>query len=328
MKILFYCPQYRPKHNKGDTVMLHTIVKYLQLEHACTVMCNGIEHPYEFDGVKVIPRQSSAFRKADLVICQLDTVKESLQLCGNTPLIWIMHNTFDYPTINNNPQIGVIYNSQTAKDMKQWANDGYVLPPPVDYQHYSGIRGEYTTLINCNENKGGKIFHEIAKRMPHIEFLAVLGSYGTQYISTDDKQPVINMDNHAIRYGLGALPNVTVIDNTTDIREAYRRTKILLMPSAYESWGMTATEAMCSGIPVIASNTFGLKENLGKNGIFVADRDNIDLWIMEIEKLQGKKEYEKASNNASKRAIELSKPEKLEGLVLWIKKFIKDKNGI
>ena len=32
------------------------------------------------------------------------------------------------------------------------------------------------------------------------------------------------------------------------------------MPSDYESWGRTATEAMCSGIPVICSEANGLKK--------------------------------------------------------------------
>jgi hypothetical protein len=301
--------------------MLHTIVKYLQGDYRCTVVCKNAATEYEFDGVKVIPRCTSLIRSADLVICQLDVVKEALILRGNKPLIWIMHNTFHYPTVQENVQIGVVYNSQTAKEMKQWANDGFVLTPPIDYDYYNGSTGDCITLINCNENKGGKIFHEIAKRMPHLKFLQVLGSYGTQYISTDDKQPVINMDNYAIRYGLGALPNVEVIDNTTDIRSVYKRTKVLLMPSEYESWGMVATEAMCSGIPVIAAPTFGLKENLNESGIFV-ERNDINAWCMEIEKLQAKKEYTEASDKARKRAKELSNPSKLKEFAEWVKKFV------
>ena len=109
--------------------MLHTIVTYLQREHECIVVCKNSVTEYLFEGVKVIPRCTSLIRSAELVICQLDVVKEALILRGNKPLIWIMHNTFAYPTIDENQQIGVVYNSQTAKDMKQWANDGFVLTP-------------------------------------------------------------------------------------------------------------------------------------------------------------------------------------------------------
>lgn len=321
MQIVFYCPHYKPTHNKGDTAMLHTIVNYLSQENECIVVCKNAATEYTFEGIKVVPRCTSLIRSAELVICQLDVVKEALILRGNKPLIWIMHNTFHYPTVQDNPQIGVVYNSQIAKEMKQWHNDGFILTPPVDYNYYNGERGEYITIINCNENKGGKIVHEIAKRMPHLKFLQVLGSYGTQYISTNDKQPVINMDNYSVKYGLGALPNVTVMDNTTDIRDVYKRTKILLMPSEYESWGMVATEAMCSGIPVIASPTFGLKENLSESGIFV-ERNNIEAWCMEIERLQGKKDYKEASDKARKRAKELSESSKLEQFAQWVKKFV------
>ena len=307
--------------------MLHNIVTYLQSEHECTVMCKTVHEVYEYNGVKVMPRMGSIFNNYDLIICQLDVLNEVLLLAKGKPIIWIMHNTFKHISIEENERVGVIYNSETAKGMKPLPNDSFVLPPPIDYYYYNGSTGEYITLINCNENKGGKIFHEIANRMPSHKFLQVKGSYGTQYVSTDDTQPVINMDNEAVTYGLGMLPNVTVIENTHDIREVYKMTRILLMPSDYESWGMTATEAMCSGIPVICSHAFGLKENVGKNGIFV-ERNNIESWMKEIFKLDGKKEYQSASDIARKRAIELGSKEKLEKLKHWIAKFINKHNGI
>jgi glycosyltransferase involved in cell wall biosynthesis len=114
---------------------------------------------------------------------------------------------------------------------------------------------------------------------------------------------------------------VEVIEHTEDIRAIYKRTKILLMPSEYESWGRTATEAMCSGIPIICTPTFGLKENCLNSAIFV-ERNNIDGWMKEIEKLQGKKEYTEASLKSTMRAKELHPKKKLEQLEQWIKKKI------
>ena len=327
MTILFYCPHYKPTYNKGDTAYLHNIVTYLQTYHDCIVMCKNAVAEYSYDNVKVIPRCTGLFKKADLIICQLDVLREVVSIAPNVPTIWIMHNTFKHITIEENPQIGVIYNSEAAKTVKPLPNDSFVLPPPVDYDYYEGTPGDYITLINCNENKGGKIVHEIAKRMPFHKFLQVKGSYGTQYVSTDDAQPVINMDNNAVTYGLGKLPNVTVIENQSDIRSVYAMTRILLMPSDYESWGMTATEAMCSGIPVICTDTFGLKENVGESGIFV-ERNDINQWILEIKKLDGKKEYTAASDAARKRAKELDSKPKLEKLRHWIEKFINKHNGI
>ena len=308
--------------------MAHAIATYLHSKgHDVTVMLNkGIE-PYEYEGIKVIPRNSGMIREADAVFCQLDTTKEAF-LKASGAVFWVMHNTFEFPTVKENPSINVIYNSEAAVSMMGWDNDYIVLPPPVDIDYYNIERknAEYITLINCNENKGGKIVWEIVKRLPEYQFLFVLGAYGTQFAPLDISPVQINIDNAPVIQGIGDLPNAIVMNNQKDIREVYKQTRILLMPSLYESWGKVATEAMCSGIPVIASPTFGLKENLGKNGIFV-ERDNIDGWVKAIRKLDGKKEYSEASIYSKKRAKELDPKEKLEQLEAFVSKKVSEHKG-
>jgi len=44
------------------------------------------------------------------------------------------------------------------------------------------------------------------------------------------------------------------------LEEVFRRTDLLLMPSLYESLGMTAIEAIRHGVPVLASDVSGLRE--------------------------------------------------------------------
>jgi glycosyltransferase involved in cell wall biosynthesis len=91
----------------------------------------------------------------------------------------------------------------------------------------------------------------VARLLPDTRFLAVRGGYGHQVIPK-------------------VVPsNVEVIDTTDDpVGEIYARTRILLVPSFYESWGRVGLEAASSGIPVIASPTRGLQESLGEAGIF------------------------------------------------------------
>ena len=131
--------------------------------------------------------------------------------------------------------------------------------------------------------------------MPERKFLGVKGSYDFQIIKD--------------------LPNVEIVENSPDILSTYRRTRILLMPSAYESWGRTATEAMCSGIPVICTPTPGLKENCGGAGIFVGEplvnptpgepcviRGKVSDWVKAIRSLDDPETYKKYSLLSRKRA--------------------------
>jgi glycosyltransferase involved in cell wall biosynthesis len=53
----------------------------------------------------------------------------------------------------------------------------------------------------------------------------------------------------------------------------YRRARMLLLPSLYEGFGLTALEAMACGTPVIVSNRASLPEVVGDAGLFVDPED-------------------------------------------------------
>ncbi len=82
-----------------------------------------------------------------------------------------------------------------------------------------------------------------------MHFLGVRGAYGRQVMPPP------------------RLPNCEVLDSVTgkEMRtHVYGRSRVMLMPSLYESWGRVAVEALASGIPVIAHPTPGLVESLGE----------------------------------------------------------------
>jgi glycosyltransferase involved in cell wall biosynthesis len=220
------------------------------------------------------------------------------------PVVHFIHNTHLYPEIADaEKRQYVVYNSQWAKDKLNYKWDNMIMTPPVDWRHYdtkvNTMKSQYVTLINVNENKGGKIFTEIARAMPHKQFLGVLGSY--------DEQVTTN------------LPNLKYISNTVDILDVYKQTRTLLMPSTYESWGRTATEAMCSGIPVISSEAEGLKENCGNAGIYIKNRNDVKEWVEAIAKLDDEKAYFTASKKAKARSREHDPRETLDRFELWLK---------
>ena len=316
MKILYSIHGYPPHLNAGAEMMLHDLAKFfISKGHEVKVlipepMVTGVQNPYQFDGVWVHPRRKNVWEEhykwADVVFTHLGETPFALQTCRTMDkhCVFFAHNTWLYSDLKEAEKRGnvsVVYNSQFAKEELGYNLPNYVLTPPCDFRKYDNGKdpydNRYITIINFNENKGGMEFFEIARRMPDRKFLAVKGSYGDQCNIFPD--------------------NVRVIENTTEIMKVYGNTRILCMPSAYESWGRTATEAMCSGIPVIANDTSGLEENLGKAGLF-CKRDRISEWVRQIELLDDKSLYDYVSKKCRERSRELDPLPQMEGLLKFI----------
>ena len=137
-------------------------------------------------------------------------------------------------------------------------------------------QGDAITLVNANVNKGVHQFIELAKRMPHRKFLGVKPYYGERWLPPSPS-------------------NIEWIPFDDDVRNILKRTRILLMPSLYESFGRIAVEAMYNGLPVLYSKpdpnskapsgtTEGMEEWILPAGI-ACMRDKPEEWIAAIESL-------------------------------------------
>jgi len=60
----------------------------------------------------------------------------------------------------------------------------------------------------------------------------------------------------------------------TELTQYYRSSKLLVLPSTYESFGITALEAIAGRCPVVASDTGGLPEAVGECGLLVPPGDS------------------------------------------------------
>jgi glycosyltransferase involved in cell wall biosynthesis len=141
-----------------------------------------------------------------------------------------------------------------------------VLHPIVDPERYKvETTRKYVTLSNLSDgsdsrmsyDKGSKTFYELARRNPDIEFMGVIGAYGTQDVRE--------------------LPNVKIVDHQHNILNVYRETAVLLVPSKYESYGRSPVEAACSGIPSVVTGTTGLYEAMGASAAY-CDFEDFDGW--------------------------------------------------
>jgi glycosyltransferase involved in cell wall biosynthesis len=305
MRIVAMVHGYPPFQNAGAEWMLHEMLKFLrQGGHSCEVLVpvNKLE-PYNFEGVDVNVDNwkytREAIKGADIIVSHLDRTGRALNVAEFTrkPFVFIVHNSnfVDFIRVKYNAGMPVycVYNSEFTRTENKYPNPSIIVHPPVDGGRYkskplktksadlevevikpkrSVKKGEKITLVNLFWKKGGQMFHDIARNLPEYQFLGVEGGYGPQ-----EK---------------GSLDNVQYVQNTTDMKMVYGQTRILLMPSVYESYGRTGIEAMSSGIPVLASPTGGLKEALGEAGIFCKDTAE---FVAEIKKLDDKKYYDEVS---------------------------------
>lgn len=302
---------YPPRHNAGAEWMVHSMLRALvERGHDVSVWLSRYTDDraeYDLDGVQVVPLQTrldaaTAIRKADVVVSHLENVPSAGALARGygKPLAVVCHNTHlpSFRQMAAGDTALAVYNSQwMAREAELFFAEypkgvrpgrEVIVRPPVFAAEYRTKPGNKVTLVNLNAEKGGELFGKLARRMPDVEFLAVVGAYGEQIIPD--------------------LPNVEVIDHMCghEMRDAvYSRTKVLLMPSSYESWGRAGVEALASGIPVIAHPTPGLCEALSEAGVFVDlhDTDGYETVIRKL--LTDRAEYRLAAKRAKARSAEL-----------------------
>lgn len=304
MRILGHFHKYPPEHNAGAEWYAHSVLTWLaERGHAVAVATTMGPQPFEFDGVRIVPRRQTLqeYRRSDVILTHLDATRRAIRAArvAGRPLVHLLHNDkqLRFWNVEQADCALAVCNSEWVRKMARWEGPAIVLPPPVFRERYEvqGGSRDCLTLVNLTEAKGAEQFYELAQRLPDRRFLGVVGAYGAQIIPDLSERP----------------PNVELIPNTPDARGFYRRTRLLLMPSSYESWGRVAVEAACSGIPTIAHPTPGLRESLGSAGLFLK-RDRLDRWVGLIEELDDPDHYAHWGAKALRRSLELDPQETLE----------------
>lgn len=322
MRVLAMFHAYPLAHNAGAEWAAHGLLRELVVRgHAVDVLLSqpGGGESYELDGVRVWPRRGKGDPagwlegpgRVDLLVTHLENTDRASILgeVHGIPVVHLLHNTYAKTKswlVKGAPSLVVHNSAWMAQDVAAWwaAERGdrpmprsITVHPPVRVCDYEATPGDRITLINLTVEKGAEVFYALAERMPRRKFLGVVGGYGPQMIRED-------------------LPNVEVVPHTPGDRMAkdvYARTRVLLVPSVYESYGRVAVEAMCAGVPVIAHPTPGLREALGGAGTF-ADREDVDAWEAAVKHLTIPAVHGKASKAARARAAGLDPRAELD---LW-----------
>ena len=101
-------------------------------------------------------------------------------------------------------------------------------------------------------------------------------------------------------------------NNTSDIMATYRHAAIFALPSAFEGFPLAMTEAMSTGLPIVAYNSCsGVNELIanGENGFLVAD--GIEPFIKGLEQLMENHELREKMGKAAHEAMKQFAPEKI-----------------
>lgn len=172
--------------------------------------------------------------------------------------------------------------------------------PPERFGRSAPI-GDAVTLVNATPGKGSDVLVDLAQVMPHRRFVAVRGGYGEQA-------------------DLSALSNVEVLPHGTPMDQVWGKTRVLIVPSREESWGMAAVEAMGHGIPVVGSAIPGLSEALG-TGLPTVEPRNTAGWRTTVSDALGPM-WERWHRAALRRAAELDPARDLLATVAAIEALI------
>lgn len=301
--IVFLSDTFLPKTFAGSELSGYETLKYLRTRgHTATLFLKTVVVD-EYDGFPIYkfntedPYCQNTILNADIVFFQMSNETKNMKVIQyrTKPTFVFIHVVKSYDWLLQQKMafpITVVYNSMMTQNLIPTFHDNMRMIPYVNTDKFKSLRdktvqNKLVVLINCNVNKGGQIFKDLAYKLPNVQFMGVKGGYSNQII--DESPP----------------PNLTYIENQRDITVVFKKAGILVMPSKNETWGRTAVEAMSSGVPVIHSESAGLVECVGGAGILCM-HDDIDAWADAINRILNDNAYrERLRQNGFNRIEEI-----------------------
>jgi hypothetical protein len=294
---------YPPLWNMGGEVSLHRTMKAIREE---SYVLTKTDKPYTFEGISV--RQINTPNVLDINADPMPIAKQLQELNAR---VVIGQNELSIVNVHTPPRYGsgisaamlqsdyAIYNTKAAA--KAWGEpDAFVLHPPISpLPKNISNSGDAYTLLSSLTNKGVGVVIDLAKMYPNQRFIIV----------RSPAEPTHGLKN--IEEIVAKIPNIElhprVAPENVDIY--LKQTRILLVPSRYETYGMSAIEAAGYGIPSVHVDTPDVREGIGGAAILIRPLNLLDAQrgINQIEKY-----YNKFSEIARIRAEAIHDRQKIE----------------
>lgn len=128
---------------------------------------------------------------------------------------------------------------------------------------------QYITHINIHKLKGGYITEKLIIGIPEAKFICISTEPNSEELDTRIKQSL----NSESKY----------MERTENIREIYKQTRILLVPSIVdETFCRTVCEAMANGIPICTTGKGNIINLVGNSALILKEEDD---WTGPVKQL-------------------------------------------
>lgn len=335
MKTVALTHGYPPFWNMGGEVSLHRTM--IALDGEKYVLTN-VDEPYIFDGINVEQIDLENVLKINAnprpVTYQLRKMKADVVIGQSELSLVAVHAAYDSGAISivnvhAPPRFGrgimdavtladyAIYNTQHSANL--WGEpNAFILHPPISpLPEKVSNKGDAYTVLSSLINKGVEVVLYLAKLYPNKRFIIVRSPAEPTHGLSDLEERVAKLPNVELH------PRVP----PEEVYKYLEQTRILLVPSMFETYGMSAIEAAGYGIPCVHVNTEHVREGIGDAAILVPALD-VDETAKGIELIESS--YEEFSKKARERAEWLYNRQlgELEDLKSFITNIKKPKNKI
>lgn len=293
MKFLFVVPAgHFPEMISGQTVGQHELALELTARgHAVTVVSSGWSAPPNQAPIEDHALGYAHWRTRDAVVAAPFIVRADppdvmvLMSDPDLPRAMVAGHELGLPTIVylRNVEAHTLqgrlapdplfrYLAVSDFTRHRWRNwsgiEAETLSVAIDpARHAVAATGDAITFINPVPAKGVEIALALAAARPQSRFIFV------------DSWRLPDAYRDRVRARCAALANVEARDTVADMRPIWARTRVLLVPSAWEDAApRVVREAQCSGIPTLGSDRGGIPELIGAGGVIVPLHAPIGDW--------------------------------------------------
>lgn len=275
---------YPPRWNMGGEVALHRLL--MSTPDVERVVLTYAPEPYELEGIRVEQVDAPTtfadpnIRSEDLANKLLWEYTDSIkaQLSKHEPDLVIVQNELSLVTVNACKQLGIpslvsvhtpprygsgirqavleanyrLFNTVTSA--RQWGFPTALVVHPMMAELPEKPdqlpEGKHYTLLSSLGHKGVGVLAKVAQKMPTQPFIVV-------------RSPASSMENLEVLQGLTNVRVAPRVDPDEVALYYYSDTRVLLVPSRYETYGMSAIEAAGYGIPSVHVDTPHVREGIG-----------------------------------------------------------------